>query len=320
MPLISIIIPTYNSERFVEKTIKSALQQTFQDFELIIVDDCSTDNTVKVIEAIADGDRRIKIFTHTTNVGIAANRNRGIAKASGQYVAFLDHDDLWLSEKLAMQLTALEQSPRAAVAYSWIDLIDEDGQYLRQHLRPRYTGYIYKNLLVTNFLVTASNPLIRMNCLKSIGEFDETIYGSDDWELLTRLAKNYEFILVKECHIKYRVFRGSGTYNFRKFEEGKLRAVTKVFSQTDESLKPLKRQALGSFYLYLSFKSLDYFTSRRDAFISMRYMIFSMYYDLKQWIYSDRLAKILFKSLLIVVFPIPIAKKIINFSVRKYRG
>ncbi|MFZ9736626.1 MAG: glycosyltransferase family 2 protein [Prochlorotrichaceae cyanobacterium] len=320
MPLISIIIPTYNSEKFIEKTIKSALQQTLQDFELIVVDDCSTDNTVKVIEAIADSDRRIKIFTHTTNVGIAANRNRGIEKASGQYIAFLDHDDLWLNDKLAMQLAALEESKTAAVAYSWIDLIGEKGEYLRQHLRPKYTGYIYKKLLITNFLVTASNPLIRMKCLQLIGGFDETIYGSDDWELFIRLARDYEFILVKKCHIKYRIVQGSGTYNFRKFEEGKLRAVNKVFNQVDEPLKSLKNQALGSFYLYLSFKSLDYFSSRRDALISLRYMILSIHHDPKPWVYSNRLPKILLKLLLILIFPSSIAKKIIDFSVQKYRG
>ncbi|MEY2977560.1 MAG: glycosyltransferase family 2 protein [Prochlorotrichaceae cyanobacterium] len=317
MPLISIIVPTYNSERFIVKTINSALEQTFSNFELIIVDDCSRDQTVSIVERIEDS--RIRCFSHDVNIGIAANRNRGLAKATGQYVAFLDHDDLWLPDKLMMQLEALEQNPQASVAYSWVHRIDEDGHLIRQHAHPHYTGNIYKKLLITNFLVTASNPLIRMDCLENIGGFDESIYGADDWDLFLRLAEKYEFVLLKHYHIQYRIVAGSGISNYPKLEQGTLKVLDKAFSHTNPSLNSLKCHALGNFYLYLSFKAVEEFTTRQAGLTSIRYMLKSMHYTPYLWRQGDNLIKVLFKVALIILLPPPLARKIIDMSIRRYR-
>ncbi|MGA1410273.1 MAG: glycosyltransferase family 2 protein [Prochlorotrichaceae cyanobacterium] len=317
MPLISIIVPTYNSERFIVQTINSALGQTFTDFELIVVDDCSHDNTVSMVQHIEDS--RIRYFSHDVNVGIAANRNRGLAKMTGQYVAFLDHDDLWLPDKLMMQLEALEQHPQASVAYSWVHRIDEEGHLIRQHAHPHYTGNIYKKLLINNFLVTASNPLIRISCLENIGGFDNSIYGADDWDLFLRLAEKYEFILLKNCHIQYRIVAGSGISNYRKLEQGTLKVLDKAFSHADQSLKPLKNHALGNFYLYLSFKAVEEFTTRQAGVTSIQYMLRSIHYAPYLWRQGDNLIKVLFKVVLIILLPSSLARKMIDMSIRRYR-
>ena len=103
MKLISIITPAYNAEKFIGSTIESVLSQTYQNWEMLIVDDCSFDNTVKVVEEYCNMDSRIKLFRHTENLGVAAARNTALSKAQGEYVAFLDSDDMWVPQKLDKQ-------------------------------------------------------------------------------------------------------------------------------------------------------------------------------------------------------------------------
>ncbi len=102
---VSIIMPNYNCEKFIEETLNSVLAQTYRNWEILIVDDCSTDNSVSIIKSYCDKDERIRLFVNDTNSGAAASRNRALREASGKWIAFLDSDDLWLPEKLEKQLT-----------------------------------------------------------------------------------------------------------------------------------------------------------------------------------------------------------------------
>ena len=127
--MISIIIPAYNAEKYLESTIQSVINQTYTDWELIIINDGSNDGTLELISNFKDRDSRIKVFSYE-NAGVAHSRNRGIAKARGEYIAFLDADDLWTPNKLEMQLEALQNNLDVGVAYSWVDYIDETGKFL----------------------------------------------------------------------------------------------------------------------------------------------------------------------------------------------
>ena len=118
MPLISVIIPVYNAEATIKETIDSVLNQTFTNLELIVINDGSKDSSLSIISNIKDS--RLKLFSYD-NAGVAISRNRGIKKASGKFIAFIDADDLWTSDKLEAQLKALQSNPQAAVAYSWVD-------------------------------------------------------------------------------------------------------------------------------------------------------------------------------------------------------
>lgn len=162
MPKISIVIPTYNSEDTIKETVASVQQQSFTDWELIIIDDGSLDNTIDVVKNIAEP--RIKLFVYE-NGGVGTARNRGITQATGEFIAFLDADDLWTCDKLASQIEALNQNHQAKVAYSWTSFVNEDGKFLFSGEALDYQGNIYQHLLLTNFLVSGSNILVHRDAL-----------------------------------------------------------------------------------------------------------------------------------------------------------
>lgn len=155
MPRISVVIPVYNGEKPIRETIDSILNQTFSDFELIMINDGSQDSTLDILTNVQDP--RLKVFSYP-NVGLSASRNRGISHACGEFIAFLDADDLWTPDKLEAQLLALEENPQAVLAYSWTDFIDESGQLLGFGISYTITGDVYTELLVLNFVGSGSNP------------------------------------------------------------------------------------------------------------------------------------------------------------------
>ena len=169
MPIISVIIPTYNAELTIIETITSVQQQTFSDFELIIIDDGSSDQTLELISSV--GDKRIRFFSYD-NAGVSVARNRGISHATGEFIAFLDHDDLWTPDKLDLQLAALRQHPDAGVAYSWtLFFMNEKRESFYAGEPTFYEGNVYAQLLVSDFIVSASNPLICKQASKWLEHF-----------------------------------------------------------------------------------------------------------------------------------------------------
>ena len=133
--LVSIVMPSYNSERFIAESIKSVQSQTYGDWELLVVDDCSADGTVAVVEAMAKEDRRIHVFSNERNSGAACSRNRALREAKGDWVAFLDSDDLWDPEKLERQL-AFMRNNGCSFSYTEYETVDENGSPLGR----RYSG------------------------------------------------------------------------------------------------------------------------------------------------------------------------------------
>jgi glycosyltransferase involved in cell wall biosynthesis len=262
MPLISVIIPAYNAEKTIQETIESVLNQTFTDFELIVINDGSQDATLKVINSIPDD--RLKVFSYP-NAGVSASRNRGLAKAAGEFIAFLDADDLWTPDKLEAQLKALQANTQAAVAYSWTDYIDESGQFLHPGKHITENGDVYAKLLVTNILDNGSNYLIRREALNKIGGFDESLFGPEDWDLAIRLAANYQFVAVPRPQILYRMSTHSISFNLSRQEAQCLTVIERSFHQAPESLQYLKKQSLANLYQYLSFRVLEAPLERKTA-------------------------------------------------------
>jgi glycosyltransferase involved in cell wall biosynthesis len=200
-PLISVIIPAYNCEKSIKETINSVLQQTFTDFELIVINDGSQDSTLDVINSIQD--TRMKVFSFE-NAGGNISRNRGLNLAVGNYISFLDADDIWTPDKLESQLEALQKNPEAHVAYSWTDYIDEEGNFLVSGRRVSVNGDVYEKLLINNFLENGSNPLIRKEALVELDGFDESLKAAQDWDMWLRLAAKYSFVAVPKVQILYR--------------------------------------------------------------------------------------------------------------------
>ena len=151
-PKISIITPTYNSERYIQETVTSVQQQTEENWEMIIVDDCSTDNSVAIVEEIATKDSRVKCYVLERNQGAARARNKGLEVAQGRFITYLDSDDLWLTNKLKHQVDFMERQGCAFSCTSY-GVIDEFGKLLNKEIymlpKVNYKGFLMNNLLQT---------------------------------------------------------------------------------------------------------------------------------------------------------------------------
>ncbi|NEP60711.1 MAG: glycosyltransferase [Symploca sp. SIO2G7] len=308
MVLISIILPVYNGEKTIKETITSVLNQTCQDFELIIINDGSEDGTLKIIDSIQDP--RIKVFSHA-NAGPNPSRNRGIVEAKGEYVAFIDADDLWTPDKLASQLKALQANSQAAVAYSWTNYIDTSGQFLSRGSHLSLTGDVLRHLLLINFLESGSNPLIRKAALTTVGDFDETLTHGEDWDMWLRLAAKYQFVAVPSPQVFYRVSAHSSSAKIVQLEVGCLQVINKAFTQAPESLQYLKRFSQGNLYKYFISKALAEPLERRRSLIAARFLWQAVRYD-PSLLQARVLLKVLFRITVIVFLPAPVAQGLLT--------
>ncbi len=198
-PKVSVIIPTYNRAHLVGRAIQSVLNQTFKDFELIVVDDGSTDNTDDIIKEFQKKDDRITYLKHKKNKGGSAARNAGIKASRGEYIAFQDSDDEWLSKKLEKQMRVFNSaSLEIGVVYTGFWRIENNRKiYIPASWVVQKEGKIYKELLKGNF-VTTQSILVRKVCFDRVGYFDEDLPRLQDWELVIRLSKYYDFKCIDE--------------------------------------------------------------------------------------------------------------------------
>lgn len=159
MPKISIITPAYNCEKYLPEAVKSVLSQTFEDWELLMIDDCSGDNTYRCMEKLAEEDKRIRIFQNKVNSGTAATRNFGVRKAKGEWIAFLDSDDLWKADKLEKQLAMLTKHPDARLIFTGSGFMDADGKPIAYTLH--VPERVNRSRLLRQNIISCSSVLIR---------------------------------------------------------------------------------------------------------------------------------------------------------------
>ena len=247
MPRISVIIPAYNAERTLQKTVHSVQNQTFSDIEIIIINDGSTDQTSGIIQNLSDS--RIRVFSYE-NGGLPTARNRGIARSSGELIAFIDADDLWTSDKLERQMAALEAHPEAAVAYSWTQSIDDQGQLLYQYHSVFFEGDVYAEILVNNFVSNGSNILVRKSAILSVGEFDPTLKSCEDWDFYIRLAAKYHFVVVPDWQILYRQSPTAMSSNVEVMKTAALAVISKAYEAAPPEYQYLKSKSLSWIYEY----------------------------------------------------------------------
>lgn len=197
-PRVSVVVPTYNGEEFVEDTIDSVLAQTYGEFELLVVDDGSTDATVERVRSYDDD--RITLHRNEENLGIAGNTNRGVELASGEILAFLDQDDYWRAEKLERHVAAHDEG--AAVVYSDVDVVTTDGDVVERVDPPEpappgepLVRQLYAHL---NFVRTFSCVTIERSAWNAVGGLDPTYDVSADYDLYLRLATDHAFALVDD--------------------------------------------------------------------------------------------------------------------------
>jgi len=192
-PIVSVIITTYERIEYLKRAIKSVLSQTLSNFELIVVDDCSTDNTEQVVRSF--DDKRIKYVKHETNLGVHIARSNGIKKSQGEFIGFLDDDDEYLPEKLEKQVELFRKLPdNYGLVYSGYYVSNGTNIIARSH--PSHKGEVRDILLKFNFVGTLTT-LIRSSCFKKIGYF-EFMPSIEDWDMWMRIAKHYAFDYVPE--------------------------------------------------------------------------------------------------------------------------
>lgn len=276
MEVISVVLPVFNGEETIKETVNSVLNQTFINWELIVINDGSQDATLEIVSSIKD--ERIKVFSYQ-NKGQPASRNRGIARAKGEYISFIDADDLWTADKLEAQYQALRDNPQAAVAYSWTDWIDESGQLLSCGSYISENGDVFAQLLLQDFIANGSNPLIRRQALLNVGNFDESLSNAHDWDMWLRLAAHYPFVVVPSAQILYRKSTSSMSANVWGMEASSLRVIEKALAQAPESIQQLKRSILANRYKYLTYKAVEWPLERKRGLAAMKFLVTSIQYD-----------------------------------------
>lgn len=162
---VSVVMPAYNAARYIEAAIRSVLCQTWTDFELIVIDDCSKDATAEIVQRLAEEDDRIVLLKNARNSGASASRNAGIFYAKGEWIAFLDSDDLWKKDKLAKQLALLESHGDAVLGYTASAFMDEDGRMysyvLEAEAETTYAGLLRRNLLSCSSVMVKREVMVR---------------------------------------------------------------------------------------------------------------------------------------------------------------
>jgi glycosyltransferase involved in cell wall biosynthesis len=229
--LVSVVVPLYNGGRYIESTLMSVLSQSYNNYEVIVVDDGSTDDgSQKVTTIMEQHPRRIQLIYHSDhgNYGIAASRNLAIRNAKGVYVAFIDQDDIWLPNKLEKQVEALQQFPEAALVYAKVTFVDQEGG--GKKLRSVHSTYgrgvawkpqnVFRKLVKEDFIPNLT-VLVRKSCLERVGFLDEgPRYEYEDWLLLSKMAYFYKFIFIPEVLGKWRLHNSN--YSTHIFEMGHL--------------------------------------------------------------------------------------------------
>jgi glycosyltransferase involved in cell wall biosynthesis len=225
-PLVSVIIPTYNRAAFLAEAVDTVLAQTFTDYELLIVDDGSTDRTAAVVGGIADPRVHSVSLPHSGSPARA--RNAGITRARGRYVAFLDSDDLWDSSKLDDQLAALTGRPDCRWCLTGGRLVDETGApHPRWPIgRPPPEGWILEPLLRRRVGVNTSSVLVDRALLLDVGGFDETFLWGEDYDLCVRLALRSPICRVLEPRVRTRIH--AGQFVGRGWERPAIRTLSKM--------------------------------------------------------------------------------------------
>lgn len=247
-PTVSIVIPNYNHAQFLGDAINSVLDQTYTDFEIIVVDDGSKDNSREVIEQFGDKVRAI----YQQNRGLSAARNTGIQAAKGSLIGVLDADDMYEPMFLDTLVNALQSNPDVDGISCGYRFVDEKDQALPQvENRTVASHELYTSLLDGNFFVPES-ILVRIHCYNACGPFDETLRACEDWDMWLRFTKKFKIIHSPQVLTRHRILRGSMSTDPLRMLTNRLAVLSKhVGSEpVDENdPDPIKRRAYGRAYL-----------------------------------------------------------------------
>ena len=269
---ISIIMPTFNRADFIVESVNSIVNQSYKDWELIIIDDGSTDNTKTVLAGLLD-DPRIS-YIKQENSGQSCARNSGIKAAKSKWLCFLDSDNLWPEDKLSVSWKYVEENPKAEIIYGEITRIDENGRCLGPASMKRYSGRITSKLLNDNF-ITINTVTMKKDCINALGGFNETDRLAEDYELWLRLSTRYSFNYVEHMLAYYRVMENQLSSDKEKRFEANLNILISFRKSFPESVSMLEWR-----------KGMSFFYTRRARYLLGQYQYCASMTDLIMALYQ----------------------------------
>ena len=226
MPNVTVVVPVYCSsqehEGFLRETLLSVAAQTFRDFETVIVDDRSPIDIAPLVESI-ENLPRVRILRNESNLGHAQSRNAGISAAAGELIAFLDHDDIWLAEKLGRQVEALEANPDAAMVFCDMETFGPHADRLSidQSIIPQRPSF-YWFVCHGNFTISASAVMVRKQAMIDIGLFDSRYSTCDDFDAWLKLLMGAPVVHIRQSLAKYRLHSANVNYTVDRLNDNKL--------------------------------------------------------------------------------------------------
>lgn len=264
-PLVSVIIPAYHAQDFIGQTIESVIKQSYPNWEMLIVDDGSTDGTREVVEKYL-ADSRIK-YLYQENQERAAARNLGIRHACGKYIAFLDADDLWLPAKLSLQVAYLNQHAEVGLCFTHHNLINSQGLPLGRQAINFVSGPDQFYRLLTGNFIPNSTVIVPRFVLDKVGLFDESLpaFGSEDWDMWLRIARFHPIHFMDQPLILYRVHKSNTSLERMRLSAEAV--LQKVFADPTLPVSVVKNKAQVYGFIQLGF-SETYLRSnqRKKAF------------------------------------------------------
>lgn len=230
MDQVSIILPTYDRAYCIRRAVESVLCQTWTGWELLVVDDGSTDDTEEIIGGYASSDDRVHYYRQSQNRGVSAARNEGIRQARCDYIAFQDSDDVWHPEKLEKQMRIFAERPETGLVYCAIRGTRQDGSPVRIPDAAMDRGLLHGNLytlLLQGNVIDCPTAVIRRACTEKCGMFDETLTCLEDWELFLRIAAEYEIGYVDEALVDSDIHNGGVSSHAGGYFEARCRMIAR---------------------------------------------------------------------------------------------
>lgn len=278
-PLVSVVTPTYNRADFIAKAIDSVLAQSYGHFEMIIVDDGSQDNTRELIEAY--DDPRIS-YHYQENQGQSIARNRGISLSQGEFICFLDSDNLWFPDKLEKGLAGFQRYPEADIVYGDCVSIDEQGSEISRENMRRYSGRIAALMLKDNF-ISMNTTMTRRRCFDEMGGFSNKDRYAEDYGLWLKFSTRYRFQYVPEYMAYYRIMDDQlSSDKIHRFMANEKIVLEFLHQYPDAVTRSEAREGLSGFYL----RKARYFASvknRSESYPAIARAIYNQPLSLSVW-------------------------------------
>jgi glycosyltransferase involved in cell wall biosynthesis len=249
-PKVSVLVPTYNYEQYLPMAVESVLGQSYADFEVVLIEDCSTDGSRELAEKYYRLDDRVTLVLHHVNSGLSCARNSGLIAATGEFIAMCDADDIWLSHKLQVQMDRFKETPGVGVVHSDSAIIDREGKLTGQrfsdlmHRTGQVTsGNLFEELCERNFMCVPT-VIMRRETMEYAGGFDASLRSLEDWVCWAKSSRRYLFSYIEEPLVQYRVHGASLSHDPIGMAKNRVKAIHILLEAFRDMPSPIRARML----------------------------------------------------------------------------